>query len=136
MGPADTWDTMGDWLRGVATTLDREPSAIVVVSAHWESELVSVTSSAQPTLLYDYYGFPEQTYEIRYDVQGSPKLANEIRALLEEAGIATTSDPERGLDHGVFVPLKLMFPSATIPSCNCRYKRCLSQSCILKWAAR
>jgi aromatic ring-opening dioxygenase catalytic subunit (LigB family) len=115
MGPADTWDTMGDWLRGVATTLDREPSAIVVVSAHWESELVSVTSSAQPTLLYDYYGFPEQTYEIRYDVQGSPKLANEIRALLEEAGIATTSDPERGLDHGVFVPLKLMFPSATIP---------------------
>ena len=115
MGPADTWNRMGEWLSQLGATLDQPPDAIIVVSAHWETTQVAVTSADRPSLIYDYYGFPKHTYELTYDAPGAPALAHEICEMLACGGIAATEDPDRGHDHGVFVPLKLMFPAATIP---------------------
>ncbi len=115
MGPADTWDSMGDWLRRVGGTLGDVPKAVVVVSAHWEEPVVTVGNASQPSLIYDYYGFPQHTYEIRYDAPGEPELAQEICNLLTAGDIASRLNDARGFDHGVFIPLKLIFPNATIP---------------------
>jgi aromatic ring-opening dioxygenase catalytic subunit (LigB family) len=86
-----------------------------VISAHWEEPEFTVTSGAKPPLIYDYYGFPDHTYQLRYDAPGSPKLAEEIRTLLAKAGIASQTNSERGFDHGVFIPFKLIYPNAVIP---------------------
>lgn len=91
------------------------PKAIVVISAHWESSEVAITGSAWPEMLYDYYGFPEESYAISYPAPGQPGLAEEIRDLFIAKGLAATIDPQRGFDHGCFVPLKLMYPKADIP---------------------
>jgi aromatic ring-opening dioxygenase catalytic subunit (LigB family) len=114
-GPADTWERMGDFLEGLGDTLPRRPDAIIVISAHWEEDLFTVTSQPNPPLLYDYYGFPEHTYRLRYDAPGSPALAQEIREMLGGAGIPSRADRERGFDHGVFIPFKLIYPDADIP---------------------
>jgi aromatic ring-opening dioxygenase catalytic subunit (LigB family) len=115
MGPANTWVAMGHWLAQIASTLPIEPQAILVVSAHWETQIVSVTGASTPALIYDYYGFPEHTYQLSYAAPGSPALAKEICGLLIASGIEAGLDPARGFDHGVFVPLKMMFPQANIP---------------------
>jgi 4,5-DOPA dioxygenase extradiol len=86
------------------------PKAIVVLSAHWESDPIKITSSPQPSMLYDYYGFPPETYEYKYPAPGSPELARKIQNLLEERGLRSELDECRGFDHGVFVPLMIMFP--------------------------
>ena len=91
------------------------PSAIVVLSAHWESEPVTITSAAKPSLLFDYSGFPNETYAYEYPAPGDPALAQQIQNFLEQQGIESLLDDERGLDHGVFVPLMLMYPAANIP---------------------
>lgn len=101
-------------LHNIAQKL-REPSAIIVVSAHWETKFATVTSGQSPQLIYDYYGFPEESYSIEYPCVGEPYLAQDIHSSLEQAGIETRLDGERGFDHGLFVPLKLMFPKANIP---------------------
>lgn len=113
--PPDTWDRTAEFLKGLAATLPRAPVAIVVVSAHWLQSEFAVTGAARPSLIYDYSGFPPHTYELRYDAPGSPELAARIGGLLAEARIATHPDPDRGFDHGMFIPLKLMFPHADIP---------------------
>jgi aromatic ring-opening dioxygenase catalytic subunit (LigB family) len=87
----------------------------VVVSGHWEEPEFSVTGHSRPPLIYDYYGFPEHTYQLKYDAPGSPVLASQICELLGQAGIAARSDPQRGLDHGVFVPFKMIYPHADVP---------------------
>lgn len=92
-----------------------KPDAIVVISAHWESEKVSVTSGAKPALIYDYSGFPEESYHITYPAPGQPELAQRIAELLHQHNIPVQLDAQRGFDHGMFVPLKLMYPEATIP---------------------
>lgn len=115
MGPADTWKRMGDWLSGLAHTLAEPPRAVLVISAHWEAPAVSITGAAKPELIYDYYGFPEHTYAIEYAAPGAPALASEIVELLVASGIEATTDPSRGFDHGVFIPLKLIFPEADVP---------------------
>ena len=91
------------------------PTAILVISAHWEEDKPTITSGAFPSLIYDYYGFPKESYEIKYPAPGSPELANKIFNLLGCAGIEAKLDPQRGFDHGLFVPLKLMYPNANIP---------------------
>lgn len=91
------------------------PEAIVVISAHWEEEEVSLTGSARPEMLYDYYGFPEESYTIDYPAPGQPQLAGEVAEILRQQGVAAHVDPRRGYDHGCFVPLKLMYPAADIP---------------------
>ncbi|WP_414827821.1 DODA-type extradiol aromatic ring-opening family dioxygenase [Alteromonas sp. H39] len=92
-----------------------KPRGVVVISAHWEATPVAVTASAAPSLLYDYSGFSEQAYHIEYPCPGSPELAEDIVSVLSQRGIAVTTDAERGLDHGVFVPMKLLFPEASVP---------------------
>lgn len=91
------------------------PDAVIVVSAHWEEDVATITSASTPSLIYDYYGFPEESYTFTYPCPGEPELAHEIYRLLEASGIEAKLDQERGLDHGVFVPLKIMYPNANIP---------------------
>jgi aromatic ring-opening dioxygenase catalytic subunit (LigB family) len=93
----------------------RKPSAILVISAHWEEAIPTITSSTTPSLIYDYYGFPSEAYKIEYPCPGEPVLAQQVAQALDQAGIQARLDDQRGLDHGAFVPLKLMYPDATIP---------------------
>lgn len=102
------------FMREITPTLTK-PSAILVISAHWEENIPTITSGALPALIYDYYGFPKETYEIKYPAPGSPTLANKIFNLLKNAGIEAKLDSQRGFDHGLFVPLKIMYPDADIP---------------------
>lgn len=101
-------------LKGIAARLPRT-AAIVVISAHWEEGMPAITAGASPSLIYDYYGFPEESYAITYPCPGAPALARRIHALLGDAGIPSVLDGQRGFDHGLFVPLKIMYPEAAIP---------------------
>ena len=94
----------------------RKPDAILVISAHWEEKAATLLGAQTPPMFYDYYGFPEEAYEITYPAPGSPELANRITGLLIEKNIPARIDPQRGFDHGLFIPLKLMYPQADIPS--------------------
>jgi aromatic ring-opening dioxygenase catalytic subunit (LigB family) len=116
MGPRDTWDRMADWLRSLPGSLPATPSALLVVSGHWETPVPSVTTAAKPPLLYDYSGFPRSTYELQWPAPGSPELAARVQQLLGGAGIATRADGARGFDHGVFIPLKVAYPEPRIPT--------------------
>lgn len=113
--PADTWVGMAQFLQQISSTLPQRPSAIVVVSAHWLMPQATLTGAANPELLYDYYGFPAHTYELAYPAPGEVTLTNRIANLLNIAGQPTAIDTRRGFDHGVFIPLKVMFPEADIP---------------------
>lgn len=112
--PPGTWSGMADFLEGVAATLPSRPKAILMVSAHWLADDFSITSGERPELIYDYYGFPDHTYRLDYPAPGSPALAERVESLLSAAGLASHREP-RGFDHGMFIPLKLMFPEADIP---------------------
>lgn len=112
--PHEVWTDMGDFLRGMSAGLPA-PKAILVVSAHWETAGFAFTGAARPPLLYDYYNFPKHTYELRYDAPGAPWLAARAASLLLAAGLPAHVDDARGLDHGVFIPLKVAYPEATIP---------------------
>lgn len=101
-------------LKEIAERISR-PSAIIVVSAHWEAGNATVTSGANPILIYDYRGFPPESYEINYPCPGNPPLATSITKQLEKAGVNASADSARGFDHGLFVPLKIMYPEADIP---------------------
>jgi len=107
-------EKMVSFLKEIVTKLG-EPSAIVVISAHWEEEQATITSNSHPEIIYDYYGFPAEAYTIQYAAPGNPGLAKEIHALLMASGIPAKLDEQRGFDHGLFVPLKLMYPKAQIP---------------------
>ena len=109
------WRSLEDYLRGFAGELAERPRAILVISGHWEEARPTVNSGATPPLLYDYGGFPEYTYRLQWPAPGSPVLAAEICERLAAAGVASASDDQRGWDHGVFVPFKVMFPQADIP---------------------
>jgi len=114
--PPDTWDALRAWLEGLVPSLPEKPTAIVIASAHWEADPVRVTTMTAPPLLYDYGGFPAHTYELTWPAPGAPDLAQRMRSLLRDAGIDSADEPERGFDHGVFVPLKVMVPDADIPT--------------------
>ena len=106
---------MVDFMTNLSSQL-RRPEAILVISAHWEERLATVLGAEHPVMFYDYYGFPDKAYEIKYPAPGSPELAKKIVRLLEKEGLAARVDPERGFDHGLFIPLKLMYPQADIPA--------------------
>ena len=116
MGPADSWDSMAAWLKQLPESIGAVPKAILVISGHWESDIVSLTSHPKPELIYDYSGFPAHTYQLTWPAPGAPELAAQIQTLLQAAGIPARLDPERGFDHGVFIPFKLVFPTAEIPT--------------------
>lgn len=105
---------MVESLESIATGISK-PSAIIVVSAHWEESLPTITSGATPSLIYDYYGFPKEAYDIQYPCPGEPSIAREIHKLLGDSGIQSVLDEDRGFDHGLFIPLKIMYPEAKIP---------------------
>lgn len=92
-----------------------KPDAVLVISAHWEESAATLTGAQNPPMLYDYYGFPDQAYAITYPAPGNPALANRISGILNAANIPTRIDSQRGYDHGLFIPLKLMYPQADIP---------------------
>lgn len=94
----------------------RRPDLILVVSAHWEENVATLMGAQRPPMLYDYYGFPDEAYSITYPAPGSPESAERIAALLARRQIPARIDPQRGFDHGLFIPLKLMYPQADIPS--------------------
>ena len=107
-------EEMVECLNNIASAI-KKPTAIIVISAHWETNIPTITSGSAPSLIYDYYGFPEESYQIKYPCPGEPLLADQIYSLLENAGIRATLDEQRGFDHGLFVPLKIMYPDADIP---------------------
>lgn len=92
-----------------------KPDEILVISAHWEESVPTVISSENPSLLYDYYGFPQAAYELQYPAPGNPQLAKDISSLLYDKGIECEAVMDRGFDHGLFVPLAMMYPQADIP---------------------
>jgi 4,5-DOPA dioxygenase extradiol len=90
------------------------PRAILVVSAHWESAPLAIGATSQVPLVYDFYGFPERYYTITYPSPGAPQLANQVRGLVADL-TPTAEDPQRGLDHGAYMPLLFMYPAADVP---------------------
>ena len=106
----------------------RRPDAILVISAHWEESAATLLGSQAPPMFYDYYGFPDEAYEITYPAPGSPDLANRLAELLHKGNIPARIDPRRGFDHGLFIPLKLMYPKADIPSLQLSLLRGLDPS--------
>ena len=110
-----TWHELEAHLRTFADRLDAVPLSILIVSGHWEEDRPTVNTGAAPPLLFDYYGFPPLTYELSWPAPGAPDVAKQVREALKAVDIDSDTGAERGWDHGVFVPLKVMFPDANIP---------------------
>lgn len=91
------------------------PKAIVIISAHWIESPIGITSAASHQMIYDFSGFPDALYQLTYPAKGDPALARQIAQQLERSGFSVTLDQERGLDHGAWVPLMLIYPTAEIP---------------------
>ena len=110
------YDELESFLKKLPKQLPETPKAILAISGHWETREFTVMSSTHPPMIYDYSGFPEHTYHIKYSAPGSPDLAQRVQKLLQEAGFPKTSlDAERGFDHGVFAPLFVAYPEAKMP---------------------
>lgn len=115
-GPANTWDKTRGFLESIASSLPAPPCALLVITAHWEEEEITASAAAQPGLIYDYYGFPQHTYELAWPAPGEPALAARAVELLQNSGLPAKINADRGFDHGVFVPMKVAFPEARIPT--------------------
>ncbi|MFP3991871.1 class III extradiol ring-cleavage dioxygenase [Streptomyces sp. E11-3] len=92
-----------------------KPKAILMVSAHWEEAPLALGATVTLPLVYDFWGFPEHYYQVRYEAPGAPELADSVRKLLRTAGAPVQDVPDRGLDHGAYVPLVEMYPDADVP---------------------
>lgn len=111
--PLEPGETGAVW-RLLGTQLPK-PSAILAVSAHWESHIPTLSRAVQPETIHDFSGFPEELYQIRYPAPGAPQMAEAASQLLRQANIPVLLDDRHGLDHGAWVPLSVMFPEADIP---------------------
>ena len=109
------WDHLRRYLEGLVASLPERPKAFVVVTAHWETDAPTVSTAAAPGMIYDYYGFPPHTYELKYPAPGAPELGRRVKKLIAAAGLPVEEDAERGFDHGVFVPFLIVDPEAKIP---------------------
>lgn len=107
---------LADYLRSLRALAPARPRAVLMVSAHWEEPVVTVSTAQRPPMLYDYHGFPPAAYAVSWPAPGDPALAEQVRALLAEAHIPSRADPARGFDHGTFVPLKVTWPEADVPT--------------------
>jgi aromatic ring-opening dioxygenase catalytic subunit (LigB family) len=103
-------------LRQLPGALPGKPEAILVVSGHWEEREFAVMAAASPPMVYDYGGFPEELYHIRYAAPGAPQLAAQVRSLIQQAGLPTRLDGERGFDHGTYALLAVTHPEADVPT--------------------
>jgi aromatic ring-opening dioxygenase catalytic subunit (LigB family) len=120
--------SLSAYLEAVRTLPPQPPKAVLMVSAHWEEAVPTVTTSKAPPMLYDYFGFPPASYQIQWPAPGDPALAARIQQLLGRAGYKTAADPARGFDHGCFVPMKLAWPAADIPTVQLSLVRGLDPS--------
>lgn len=122
-GPPEMWRPMADFLAHVIADLPARPRALLIVSGHWEAPRFTVHVGERPSLLYDYHGFPEHTYRLRWDAPGAPDVARRAAGLLEAAGFPTGEEAERGWDHGVFIPMMVAIPGADIPTAQLSLRR-------------
>jgi aromatic ring-opening dioxygenase catalytic subunit (LigB family) len=106
---------LGASLRDLPRQIGPQPSAVLVVTAHWEGPDFLVSANPQPGMIYDYSGFPAHTYEVRYQAPGAPKLADRVKALLDGAGQKASLDHQRGFDHGTFTVMTSIYPDASVP---------------------
>lgn len=109
------YDVLASSLKDMRRELNEAPRAALVVTAHWEGEAFLFSSAAKPGMIYDYYGFPPETYQIQYPAPGVPDLAEQASALLQAGGMASGIDPSRGFDHGTFSLLQGIYPEAQMP---------------------
>jgi len=116
-------DELADYLRGLADAPPVRPEALLVISAHWEAPVATVMTGERPPMLYDYANFPPAAYTLQWPAPGHPRLAARVQALLGAAGIASDTDAARGFDHGTFVPLKLAYPRAEVPTVQLSLRR-------------
>lgn len=115
-GPPDPmWRPMQAYLGGLIAGLAERPRAILLVSGHWETPEITLHRGERPSLLYDYGGFPDHTYRLRWDAPGAPDVADAAAALLRAAGHEVATEQGRGWDHGVFIPMMVAVPRADIP---------------------
>lgn len=110
-----TWAELENYLSGFMATLAERPRAILAISGHWEEAVPTVNVGSRPSLLFDYGGFPDYTCRLTWPAPGDAAVAERVRDLLSAAGIANSNELARGWDYGIFVPLKVMLPSAEIP---------------------
>jgi 4,5-DOPA dioxygenase extradiol len=92
-----------------------KPGSVLMISAHWENDPLTVSATTTVPLFYDFWGFPQRYYEVTYPAPGAPGLAGEVEKLLGDAGYSVARDEQRGLDHGAYVPLVEMYPAADVP---------------------
>jgi len=109
------FDKLEKALQALAPSLPERPKAILMISGHWEESAFTLSSNPNPPMYYDYDGFPEHTYRVKYPAPGSPALAERVRSLLAAGGVAARLDPDRGFDHGTFTVTAVAFPEADIP---------------------
>jgi len=132
LGGIDRNSPAAHWFRQLSKqlALPSVPKAILIVTAHWEtSDAVHISAQERHTeLLYDYSGFPSEAYQLQYNPPGDVNLSKRIKALLEQHGIPAKLDEKRNFDHGVFIPLKLIYPDANIPVIAISVLRSLSPS--------
>jgi aromatic ring-opening dioxygenase catalytic subunit (LigB family) len=114
-GGPGAMDALRQFLAGLPDALPEAPRAILCVTAHWEAPSATVSTAAQPGMLYDYGGFPPHTYRIVWPASGAPQVAARVKALLTQAGFPCATDEQRGFDHGTFVPLAVAWPGADVP---------------------
>lgn len=107
-------DNMIQFMKSLPQKIKR-PDSIIVISAHWEEDIVTIQSGREPEIMYDYYGFPEPAYDIKYPCKGDRDLALKIAGLFRKNGIEYRVDDNKSYDHGSYIPLKIMYPNADIP---------------------
>jgi len=117
------YDQLEAALARMPKEIGARPEAVLMVSAHWEAPVFTVQSGAHPGMVYDYGGFPEFTYHIRYPAPGSPAVARRVRELLAAAGIESAEDAQRGFDHGMFAPMAAIWPNADVPTLQLSLRR-------------
>ena len=122
-GPKAEMDGLASYLASVKALPRTQPKALLVVSAHWEEAVPTVMTAEKPPMFFDYYGFPRESYELSWPAPGDPKLAARVGDLLGAAGFQTSANSERGYDHGTFVPLKVTYPEAQIPTVQLSLKK-------------
>lgn len=123
MMPARDVEVMRKFFVDLPKRLAAPPKALLVISAHWEEDVATVMTSPRPPILYDYGGFPPEAYTIEWPAPGDPALAERVVQLLAQAGIAAKTDARRGFDHGTFIPFKLAWPNADVPTIQLSLQR-------------
>jgi aromatic ring-opening dioxygenase catalytic subunit (LigB family) len=109
------YDKLEAALAHMPTEIGATPRAVLMLSAHWEAPEFTVQTNPAPPMVYDYGGFPEFTYHVKYAAPGAPDVARRVRAALADAGLASDEDAVRGFDHGMFSPMAVIYPRADVP---------------------